>query len=157
MPSRLLVVAHQTLGGADLTSAVRERVLADATEVWIVAPVGLPRDDMRLGLAAGAGPIDPLHPGRSARDDSWEIADRRLRDGVQALSALGVPVGGEVGDSDPFRAVRDALSHREVDEVLVSTLPTDRSRWLRADLPSRVHRRLGVPVTTVTARPAHEH
>ena len=68
------------------------------------------------------------------------------------LGALGVVVGGEVGDADPFQAVSDALAEREVDEVIISTLPTGRSRWLSADVPSRVRRAFSVPVTTVIGR-----
>ena len=63
-------------------------------------------------------------------------------------------VGGEVGDSDPFTAISDVLSRREIDEIIVSTLPTGTSRWLRAGLPTRVRREFNVPVTAVISRAA---
>ena len=36
------------------------------------------------------------------------------------------------------------------EEVIVSTLPTKVSRWLRQDLPCRIGRKVSVPVTVVT-------
>jgi hypothetical protein len=65
--------------------------------------------------------------------------------------AAGGHVTGLVGDEDPFAAVSAALEAGSYDEVIVSTLPAHVSRWLHLDLPARV-RRLGVPVTVVTAR-----
>jgi hypothetical protein len=47
-------------------------------------------------------------------------------------------------------AVRDALRRREVDEVIVSTLPRGLSRWLGEDVPSRLRDSVRVPVTVVT-------
>jgi hypothetical protein len=46
-------------------------------------------------------------------------------------------------------AVHDAINLRGFDEVIVSTLPTKLSRWLKLDLPSKISG-AGLPVTTVT-------
>ena len=51
---------------------------------------------------------------------------------------------------DPYDAVEEALHDGEFHEVIVSTLPRQLSRWLHADLPSRIAH-LGLPVQTVTA------
>ena len=63
---------------------------------------------------------------------------------------LTARVSGRVAGPDPFESVRAALAERRFDEVMISTLPVGRSRWLRRELPRRV-RELGVPVTVVTA------
>jgi hypothetical protein len=55
----------------------------------------------------------------------------------------------------PQHAVRDALAHHEIDEIIVSTLPGGVSHWLRLDLPKRLQRRHHLPVTTVTVSSAH--
>ena len=67
------------------------------------------------------------------------------------MAGLGAKVDGEVGDSDAIRAVRAVIESRQVDEIIISTLPTTISRWLRQDLPSRVERKFSLPVTVVTA------
>ena len=46
-------------------------------------------------------------------------------------------------------AIADAMGHDHFDEVMLSTLPIGASRWLHLDLPTRVRRRYGVPVTHV--------
>jgi hypothetical protein len=74
----------------------------------------------------------------------------RLDDVLGRLRALGVDADGEIGDSDPVQAVRDAIRGREVDEVIVSTLPRGISRWLGEDVPSRMSVAVSVPITVVT-------
>jgi len=63
--------------------------------------------------------------------------------------AAGGPVEGLTGEQDPVEAVRLALEDQPYDEVLISTLPTRVSKWLRRDLPRRIEG-LGLPVRVIT-------
>jgi hypothetical protein len=152
MTHRVLLVANQTLGGENLAATLRERVEAGATDLWILVPATHPQDQAPMSIA-GTGAVFALHGG-SEDVDAYALAERRLEAAQDRLRSLGVTVGGEVGDPDPLTAVGDVLSRRQFDEVIVSTLPTGASHWLRTDLPSRVHRRFKVPVTTVTSKVA---
>jgi hypothetical protein len=46
-------------------------------------------------------------------------------------------------------AIHDCVNARGFDEIIISTLPTTLSRWLKLDLPSKASG-TGLPVTTVT-------
>jgi hypothetical protein len=81
---------------------------------------------------------------------------RRLRE----LDATGaVAVTGEVGDANPVYAVQTVRNRGErIDEIVLSTLPPGPSRWLKADVPSRMTKAFpGVPVFHVigSREPAH--
>ena len=56
-----------------------------------------------------------------------------------------------VGAPAPLDAIQDAINLHGFDEIILSTLPSRVSRWLKLDLPSKLTG-LGLPVTTVTAR-----
>ena len=69
---------------------------------------------------------------------------------MNRLHAIGLEVTGEVGVQDPIQATRDALRGREIDEVILSTLPPGISRWLGQDVPSKLKGSIQVPVAVVT-------
>jgi hypothetical protein len=124
--SRVLIVAHRTAATPPLLAAVRERAAQGPCEFTLLVP-------------------------RPYWDADTEESALTLELALPLLDeAAGGHVEGLIGDTDPFVAVQSALARASFDEIVVSTLPTHVSHWLRMDLPARV-RRLGVPVTVVTA------
>ena len=147
----ILVVANQTVAAHDLLSALRSRAKEGPADVWMVVPATAPRDDHVTVSAGPAGGITPGTRDSGVHPDAFAAAERRLERGLLLVRDLGLHVNGEVGDSDPMKAVDDAVARHQFDEIIISTLPHPVSRWLRADLPARVARKHDVPVTTVTA------
>ena len=154
----VLVVANRTLGGEELLRVVLEKASAEPTDFWLVVPatpLSSGRSDSTMAWAKGM----PLGPGNAPVPDdaeaAYEAARDRLRLGLERLRQAGATVDGQVGSPDPQRAVGDALANHEADEIIVSTLPTGASHWLRLDLPRRLERKHHLPVTTVTAPPAY--
>jgi len=73
-------------------------------------------------------------------------ARERLTALLERLREEGIAATGGIGDPDPFNAVMNALRFYRVDEIVISTLPQKRSRWLRGDLVERVRRATAAPV-----------
>jgi hypothetical protein len=128
-PARILIVAHRTAATPPLLAAVRDRATLGRCRFTLLVP-------------GPSGDADT-----EASDMTRELAIPLLED------AAGGRVEGLIGEEDAFAAVRAAHEREPFDEVIISTLPTNVSRWLRLDLPARV-RRLGLPVSVVTARRA---
>jgi hypothetical protein len=155
---RILIVANQTVGSEALAEAVRTRMAAGPCRFVLVVPA-TERTDYGPGFAAMATAetgLTPREAGMSARSpgDPFAAARDRLRGGLGWLHHLGAATAvGEVGHKNPMHAIRTVLERedREFDEVIISTLPTHVSRWLRMDLPQRVKREFGLPVMVVTA------
>lgn len=83
-------------------------------------------------------------------------ADWTLDNAVPMLRrAAGGPVEGLVGGADPFTSVQNAVRDGNFDEIIVSTLSTKTSKWLRRDLVRKVEG-LGLPVTVVQPRETTE-
>jgi len=134
--ARVLVVAHKTAATPALLDAVRERAAAgDATFTLLV-----PKPTHGLDRVA-----DPEDVGMDEGEQVLALALPLLEE------AAGAPVEGKVGAPTPIEAIADAINAEGYDEVIISTLPSRVSRWLRLDLPSKVAG-MGVKVTTVTAR-----
>ncbi|MGY2066771.1 hypothetical protein [Blastococcus sp. SYSU DS0619] len=148
---RCLIVANQTLTTDTLSRAVQERMAAGPHEFHLVAPATPAADEVD-------GPSAYAALGPSPSDRAYALARQRLDRALDHLRALGAAVEGEVGDPDALEAVRTTLRHFPADEIVVSTLPQGLSQWLRRDLPARLRKSCGIPVThlaadaTVTAR-----
>jgi hypothetical protein len=50
---------------------------------------------------------------------------------VSALRAAGIPAHGDVFEGGPVAAVEDVLALEDIDELIVSTHPEEKSGWLR--------------------------
>src|SRR6188472_3254849 len=110
-------------------------------------------EEIRRRAAAGPCRFTLLVP-RAYWDADTEESGVTLELAIPLIEeAAGGHVDGLIGDEDPVRAVETALAQRHYDEIIVSTLPARVSRWLHMDLPARL-RRIGLPVTVVTARQA---
>ena len=131
---RYLVVANQTLGGHQLIQAVRERILRERSEFWVLVP-----ETRSAGVGVRAG------------TDAASLAQQRLDMELQRLHEAGAEADGEVGDPDPFKAISNTLAHKQFDEIILSTLPRGRSRWLSQDLPGKVEKKFGIPVTHIVS------
>jgi len=135
-PTRVLVVANRTAATPALIEAVRERAARGPCTFTLLVP----------------NPAHGLHRVVDPEDQSQSEAEQTLDLAVPLLEdAAGSLVEGLVGDPEPLAAIQDALNLHGFDEIIISTLPTRFSRWLKLDLPSKAAG-LGLPVTTVTAK-----
>ncbi|MEM8925913.1 MAG: dodecin family protein [Actinomycetota bacterium] len=151
---RTLIVANETLAGDRIPALVAERMEQGPCEFHILVPASRSRDTRRLTAVAG----DPLsgyavvdatgleHAIAKDRAD----AEERLTGFTDRLDALGATYTREVGAADPAQAIANVMERASFDDIVISTLPSSVSRWLRIDLPSRVRRGYAVPVTVVT-------
>jgi hypothetical protein len=148
--SRYLVVANQTLGGAELRAELDELARAGDTALHLVVPVS--RTD---GERDWEYPPTE-HTGPDAATVARWLAEARLKREVDRLTAVGAAASGEVVEHDPVERIRAALHEQHYDGVVVATLPRPLSRWLLMDLPHRITRLSSVPVTHVegTAGPS---
>jgi hypothetical protein len=145
---RVLVVANRTVGGEELAAVIRDRLKAEPCEFHLLVPVP---PTPPIGIAAGFSAMEAGVTPALQGPDERQLAEERLRFGLEWMTGLGAKVDGEVGDTDAIRGVRAVLDNTTIDEIIISTLPTTISRWLRQDLPSRVERKFSLPVTVVTA------
>ena len=168
---RYLVVANQTLGGEQLWEVIRERVALGDCHFHLVVPA-TPASQLDPGSAEAAGgdlegpdhekarlllehELDDPGTQGTGEDQGRRLARQRMRQELDRMRELGASVSGEIGVADPVDAVRVVLHRWEFDEVIVSTLPGRRSRWLAADLPTKIRRGLKLSVTQITgATPA---
>ena len=133
--ARVLVVANKTAATPALLEAVRRRAAKGPCEFTLLVP------NTTHGLHTL---VDPEDQSQSEAETVIELAIPLLE------QAAGAPVDAMVGVPEPLAAIQDAVNLHGFDELIISTLPTRVSKWLKLDLPSKAAG-LGLPVTTVTA------
>ena len=134
--ARVLVVANKTAATPSLLECVRERASKGPCEFTLLVP------NATHGLHKV---VDPEDQSQNEAEAVIELALPLLEE------AAGTPVDAMIGVPEPLAAIQDAVNLHGFDELIISTLPTRVSKWLRLDLPSKAAG-LGLPVTTVTAR-----
>jgi hypothetical protein len=129
-----LVVATRTVATPDLVNRLKERAAASPHRYTIVCP-------------------------RSEGVSEAEIV-RDLASTLAELYRADVDATGQPMSPSPFQAVKNAIEHYRIDEVLISTFAGESSRWLEEDLVGRVreitdkqveHVEVGRPATAVAA------
>jgi hypothetical protein len=132
MPN-VLVLANETIGGAKLLDAVRERSARE--------------DDVRFHVVVPQ--TKPRHGNVIYADAVRDGAQVRVDLALAFMREEGITGTGEVGDQDPLNAAKDAVHSHDIDEIILSTLPSESSGWLRRDLPERLREETGLPVEHV--------
>jgi hypothetical protein len=134
--ARILVVANKTAATPALLEAVRERASRGPCEFTLLVP------NATHGLHKV---VDPEDQSQTEAETTIELALPLLE------QAAGTQVDAMIGVPEPLAAIQDAINLHGFDELIISTLPSKVSKWLKLDLPHKAAG-LGLPVTTVTAR-----
>lgn len=132
MARRLLVVTTVAVEHSLLREQLRERSGGEEPEVRIVAP---------------AAAVSPLQWLASDEDDARAEAERIAEDAAGAVGDEASVVAAGVGESDPVKAIEDALREWPADEVVVVTARGDDANWLERDAGAHANERFGVPVS----------
>jgi nitrite reductase/ring-hydroxylating ferredoxin subunit len=135
-----LVVATQTVATPDLVNRLKERAGDRPHRYTIICP--------------------------RAEGVSEEEIVRDLAATLAALYKAEIDATGQPMSPDPFQAVKNAVEHYRIDEVLISTFAGETSRWLEDDLIGRTreltgekpveHLEVGRPAAAVAAAVAEE-
>lgn len=132
MPRRLLIVITTEVADGSLRDLVRSRAGDDA-EMLVVAP---------------ASKISRLDWLTNAEDDARDEAASLAAKTAEATPTENVEAS--VGDSDPLKAIEDALRTFPADEIIVVTRPDEQAGWLEEGTGETAQARFRLPVTRVT-------
>lgn len=131
---RILVLAHEGLGGTLLIEELDQRQSDRGSEVFVVVP-------------ALSGSLKQL-----ANDDRDEIAAAQadLERLLAELAAPGRAISGLVGDSDPRLALEDSLRQFAADEILVVNPADSEMGHLEETSTARALEDVSLPVKVLT-------
>jgi hypothetical protein len=124
-----LVIANKTSSGEELIEHLQAKAAQDGD------------GERRLFIA--------VVPQQERSGGAPAQARIRLAAMLDRLRGAGLLAAGMIGDPDPYTAALNALELFRVDDVVISTLPDERSGWMRANLIERVRHATAVPVEHV--------
>ena len=119
--SHVLVVATKTVNAPDLVTRLTERASHGPHRYTFICPRS-----------------EDVAEEQVVRDLAATLAALYRAD----VDATGLPISSD----DPFEAVRNAIEHYQVDEILISTFAGEQSRWLQSNLIGRVREITDKPV-----------
>jgi hypothetical protein len=132
---RVLVVANQTVGGRALLREIQSRCQGRESEILVVVPALT--NSWREYWSSDV-------------DGALEEARQRLEESLRTMDAVGLKARGDVGDHhEPHASIEDALRFFPADEVVISTHPPDKSKWLEHGVVERAREEIPLPVTHV--------
>ena len=132
---RVIVLANQTVGGRALLEEIKSRCKGRESEILVVVP---------------ALTSSPLEHWASDVDGAIAEARQRLEDSLRAMESAGLAARGNVGDHhEPNAALEDALRYFAADEVIISTHPPEKSKWLERGVVDRARREVPLPIAHV--------
>jgi hypothetical protein len=121
-----LVVATQTVAGADLVEHLKQKAAERPHRYTFISPPS----------------------GQLSREEVCERLARTLAELYRSdIDATGQPMSPA-----PLAAIQNAIEHYRVDEVLISTLAGEQSKWLEEGLIDQVRAMTDKPVEHVEAR-----
>ncbi|HEX4760237.1 MAG TPA: hypothetical protein VH256_05520 [Thermoleophilaceae bacterium] len=135
MSARVLVVANRTAESTELRDALRAKAVDRKPEFTLLVPATPHGISWAADMHAG---------GDEAEQHRKAFVDGLRKEGLNVVDA-------KIGDPDPLAAVQDECNLHEYDELVISTLPTHISKWLKLDLPHKAEHATGLPVTHVVA------
>ena len=139
MSRRLIAIVTDELHGPEPIEEICADTDGQGVEVRVVVPAV---EDTALRHALGDV------------DESKRHAEARLEGAVKLLRERGIPVSGEVGDSDPVQAARDALLKAPADEVLIFEHAEGQAKWYEEGLLQRAEESLEPPLRVVVLESA---
>jgi len=125
-----LVIANKTSSGEELLEHLQAQAARPGAHLFIAV---VPQAD-----GSGRAPTE---------------ARARLAKMLDRLNAAGLLSSGMIGDPDPYTAAINALELFRVDDVVISTLPGERSGWTRSNLIERVRHATSARVEHVVVDP----
>jgi hypothetical protein len=132
---RVLVLANETVGGRALLAEIENRCKGRSSEILVVVP---------------ALTSSRMEHWASDVDGALREARARLEESLRRMGAAGINARGQVGDHhEPNASLEDALRVFAADEVIISTHPPERSRWLERGVVEKARREVPLPITHV--------
>ena len=109
------MVATQTVNSPDLVARLKERAAEQPHRYTFICP-------------------------RSGDDHAARRSATRLAATLAELYRAEIDATGQPMSPEPFAAVQNAIEHYRIDEILISTLAGEQSKWLEEGLIERSRR-----------------